>query len=160
MCHVPNHAVRTRRPGPAPDTPPTRPRRTGRIILFVGLGIAAFVGALVGLVLMFTQDMTKAGTDFMAAFTSQPAAWRMASPDLQQTITEEEFTRRLPIQAWQGASVSWNSRSRTNNEGTLAGTISQPDGRTTPVSLRLRKGAADTWQVLGITIGPRAAEKP
>ena len=144
-----------------PAQPPARPRRIGRILLFAGLGIAAFAGALVGLVLMFTQDMTKAGTDFMAAFTSQPAAaWRMASPDLQQTITEEEFTRRLPVRTWQGASVSWNSRSRTNNEGTLGGTISQADGRNTPVSLRLRKSAADTWQVLGITIGPGAAEKP
>ena len=149
-------------PGPASlAQPPSRWRRIGRILLFVGLGMAVLVGALVALIFVFTQDMTKAGTDFMAAFTSQPAAaWRMASPDLQQTVTEEDFARRLAARTWQGASVSWNSRNRTNNEGSLGGTMSQTDGRSAPVSLRLRKSAADTWQVLGITIGPGAAEKP
>ncbi len=143
----------------SPSRPPARPRRIGRILLFVGLGIAAFIGAIFGLVFMFTQDMTRAGNDFMAAFTGpQPAAaWRMASPALQGTISEEEFARLPMVRTWQGASVSWSSRSRTNNEGVLGGTISQTAGRTTPIRLKLTKSAADVWQVLGITVGPGAA---
>lgn len=138
--------------------PPQRPRRFVRILAIVGVVLVLAIGSIVGVVFMVTQSMAKAGNDFVAIITGpHPAtAWRTAGPDLQQAISEPDFAAFRAARGWQGATVSWNSRSRNDSDGRLRGTITSPSGQATPIRLVLRKNSADVWQGIGLGYGNAA----
>lgn len=148
---------------PAAPGDPAKPARwrgwARRILMYIGLGVVVLFVTVFSLVSLFTQGVTSAGDDFVAAMASQQptAAWQAAAPELQQVITEQDFATTAAANGFQGATASWNNRSRTNDDGRLRGTLTRHDGSTTPIRLDLHKNASGVWQVINLFTGRSAS---
>jgi hypothetical protein len=106
-----------------------------------------FVAATFGLVMFLTQDMAKAGDDFMQAIQENRLddAYAMLANDALEDVDMETFSATFEeseLTAW-----SFNSRNVNNDQGDLSGTA-QFGENTYDVSLVLQK-IDDTWKIIG-----------
>lgn len=115
----------------------------------VVLGIFTGIAALVGLIFWLTGDITKAGDDFFAAVQNDDmdAAYALLSEDFQTTTSKEGLRAYLAANTLDKVqSVSWKSRSITNNTGELEGTITTQKGGAIPIKLGLVKSDSG-WKI-------------
>jgi hypothetical protein len=106
-----------------------------------------FFAATFGLVMFLTQDMAKAGDDFMQAIQENRLddAYAMLANDALEDVDMETFSATFEeseLTAW-----SFNSRNVNNDRGDLSGTA-QFGENTYDVSLVLQK-IDDTWKIIG-----------
>lgn len=141
-----------------PVSPPQPVRRRSGFMRFLRIAAMCLAGLVIlvgSCVVLLTKDVTAAGDRFLAGMTGPDpaAAWREAGPDLQRAIGEEAFPKWVADHKLQGATVAfWNSRNRSDSDGSLQGKMTLRDGSTLPLRLRLKRNAAGTWQVIGLSV--------
>lgn len=133
----------------------------------IGCGIAGVlgIGACVGVVALiftgvagifaFTQPVMDASDEFLALLGQGKVAEAYAATATGYRAQQDEDSfaaavKQLGLTNY--SSVSWSSRKRTNQEGTVEGTVTTKDGSTTPVSIQaIQEGGQ--WKIVGVRYG-------
>jgi len=123
-----------------------------KTFLKIILGIVVVIGILVSLAFYATGDLAEAGEKFFVAVGAGniDEAKSYLSEDFRAATPDEAFVAFLEKSALKdAASVSWNNRSYSGNQGELEGVVTTKSGGTIPISLKLVK-ENDAWKIYNI----------
>lgn len=120
------------------------------------IALGAFVGfiaLIVGIALLATGDVVKAGDEFIALLGQGKSqeAYQSTSTEFRKLVAEPQFgvvVQQLKLD--EARSVSWGSREVNDDGGKLAGTVTFRDGSTSDISMDLVKEEG-VWKVLGFS---------
>jgi hypothetical protein len=125
----------------------------GGLAVALSIGLCAGLGALVFVgVYRMTQPLVEASDEFLESLgqgkTAQ--AYASAASALRSSQNQPSFTaaaKHLGLTDY--SSVTWHSRTRVNDEGTVEGTVVTKSGASWPVTIRLvREGGK--WKVASV----------
>jgi hypothetical protein len=123
-----------------------------KITLLVGLGLAGFFGAALGLSVALTSGMTKTADQFFLAVKEHDLARARGflSEEFKAGTSEQDFAAFLAKSALDRFDeASWSSRSMTNGTGTLEGSVTTDTGGTVPLSLSFVKENGE-WRIYAL----------
>jgi FlaG/FlaF family flagellin (archaellin) len=133
----------------------------------IGCGIAGILGVVVcagvgyliyqGVALAFTltQPVVDASDTFLGLVGQGKTAeaYAATASGFRAQHDEASFTAAAKqVGLTDYASVSWNTRNRTNDEGNVAGTVTTKQGGTTPIAIQL-VNEGGSWRVVTVRYG-------
>jgi hypothetical protein len=124
----------------------------GAIGVLICAGVVALVSFGVFGLLEFTKPVAQGAEDFLGLLGQGKTAeaYAGAAAGLRATQDEASFTNAVnQLGLSDYSSVSWHSRNRTNQEGTVEGTVTTKKGASFPVTVHVVEEDGK-WRVAGL----------
>lgn len=127
-----------------------------KVLAGCGCGLVLAIGAIVWLAMTLTSGLPKVAEAFFSAVKAgdYAKAYQQTSAGFKANMTQESMKQWLEQSGLTDyAGATWHSRSVSNQQGKLQGTVKTSSGGTIPLTIELVK-EADGWKIQHLEKAP------